>query len=196
MEKSKRSPFIRIAGIMLGVCLLTTCFIGSTMAKYTSSAVATGSATVAKWEIDINGTDITASDTVTFDLFTTTYEEDGTTVDEDVVAGKIAPGTGGSFELKVENKSEVTVVYSMTVAVANDSNIPIQYSTDNGTTWTDTITFDAATDKNLAIGANDTQTVLWKWVFAGNDATDTALGIAETAPSVVVTATITATQVD
>lgn len=207
MEKAKRSPFMRIAGVMLGASLLMTCVISGTLAKYTSAATGSATATVAKWSVEVNGTDITKKDTVTFDLFNTVNEADTEAAENNVVAGKIAPGTGGSFALKIDNKSEVDAVYTMALTETNNSSVPIQYSLDKDV-WADDLTAintdqtDVALDKETG---TKTVTVYWRWMFDGTDdgapagqtdLTDTALGTADTAPTVQIAASFTVTQVD
>lgn len=201
MEKAKRSPFIKIASIMLGASLLMTCVISGTMAKYTSAATGSDAATVAKWSVEVNNTDIAKEDTVTFNLFDTINEADTEAAENNVTAGKIAPGTGGSFALKIDNKSEVDATYTVALTETNAGNVPIQYSLDKNT-WTDDFTAINTAKKDVSIGkevGSETVTVYWRWVFekdeTGNTA-DTALGIADTAPTVEIAASFTATQVD
>ena len=207
MKKAKRSPFMRIAGVMLGASLLMTCVISGTLAKYTSSSNGSATATVAKWSVEVNSTDIAKNNTVTFDLFDTVKEEDTNTTEENVSAGKIAPGTGGSFELKIDNKSEVDAKYSIALTETNTSNVPIQYSTDK-TTWADSLDAinTAQTDVDIAKETGTkTVTVYWRWMFEGTsngahsgqtDTADTGLGTADTRPTVQIAASFTATQVD
>lgn len=207
MEKEKRSPFMRIAGVMFCASLLMTCLISGTLAKYTSTATGSATATVAKWAIKVGGSNIATTDTVTFDLFETVKEADGTAEETDVAAGKIAPGTGGSFELQIANESEVDAKYSIALTETNTSSIPIQYSLDK-TAWADDLTAinTAQTDVELdKENGTKTVTVYWRWMFEGTaqgahsgqtDAADTALGIAATAPAVEIAASFTATQVD
>lgn len=207
MEKTKHSPFMRIAGIVLGASLLMTCVISGTLAKYTSSATGTAAATVAKWSVEVNGTDIAKNDTVTFDLFNTINEADITTTEDNVAGDKIAPGTGGSFALKIDNGSEVDAKYTLALEETNNSNVPIQYSLDK-TTWTDDLTAINTNQTDVALSketGTKTVTVYWRWMFEGTtngahagqtDENDTGLGIAGTAPAVQIAASFTATQVD
>lgn len=203
MEKAKRSPFMRIAGVMLGASLLMTCVISGTMAKYTSAATGSASATVAKWSVEVNGTDIAKNDSVTFNLFNTVNEADTTTTEENVSDSRIAPGTGGSFDLKIDNKSEVDAKYTIALTETNNSDVPIQYSLDK-TAWTDDLTAINTAKKDVSIAketGTETVTVYWRWVFEQDDVTegdkaDTALGIAAAAPTVEIAASFTATQVD
>ena len=207
MEKAKRSPFMRIAGVMLGASLLMTCVISGTLAKYTSAATGSATATVAKWSVEVNGTDIAKNDAVTFNLFDTVNEADTTTDEDNVTTGKIAPGTGGSFALKIDNKSEVDATYTIALTETNASNVPIQYSLDKAA-WTDDLTAINTDQTGVTIDketGTKTVTVYWRWMFDGTaegahagqtDETDTALGVADTAPTVEIAASFTATQVD
>ena len=192
----------KLAAVLVALCLAMVCMIGGVMAKYVSSTTGTGTATVAKWSIAVNGEEIAVSPaaTVDFDLFATINEEDTTTAETNVTDGKIAPGTGGSFELVVENQSEVDAKYTIALDETNASNVPIEYSLDK-ITWTGDMSAinTAQTDVSIARGTgSETVVIYWRWAFEGDDAADTALGIAArtAAPTVQIAATITATQVD
>ena len=203
----KKNKMMRLASILLVCVLLTTSVISGTFAKYTSSATATDTATVAKWSFTVGGTDIATAETFTVDLFSTANELTGTNgvgadADTDVKAdGKlIAPGTGGSFTLALKNASEVTAKYTITLSSITANGVPLEFSTD-GTTWvkasevTDT---NIVVTSNLAIGAEATSTpIYWRWVFstgADGDKADTTLGITPVSP--VVTVKVAAEQVD
>lgn len=208
----KKNTMMRLASVLLVAVLMTTCVISGTFAKYTSTVSASSTATVAKWSFKVNDDEIatTSSPTVKFDLFTTVNEADTTTTEEHVSSNKIAPGTGGSFTIKVKNDSEVTAQYTITFTETNTDNIPLQYSVD-GTTWKDSIAeleLTNFTSQTLAIGAGEvSHTVYWRWVFddttsgahnGQTDATDTVLGIQAqtTASTVEISMNITVTQVD
>ncbi len=186
----KKNIAMRVASLVLMCTIVTSCFVSSTFAKYTSSVSGTDSVTVAKWAIEVNDTDAVAKDTVTFDLFSTIMDSDAQTAETDVASGKIAPGTSGAFDLKIENLSEVTATYDVKFTFSGAS-IPVQYSLD-GSTWGDSLA-DVADD--IEAGGSTTVKVYWQWPFERNaDAEDTSIGVA--ASTVTVTATITATQVD
>ena len=194
----------RLAILTLCLTFVSTSLLGGTLAKYTSEVTATSTATVADWNITVNGDEITVdpTPTVTFDLFTTAVkEENGTTADTDVATGAtalIAPGTGGKFALEINNLSEVSAEYAIVLSNTNNGAIPIEYSV-NGTDWKTSITdLNTLLDGELKLGAttNETQTIYWKWAFVGDDAKDTALGIADDKATVTVTADITVTQLD
>lgn len=194
----KNNKLVKFTMFVLLVTIVAIVLVVGTYAKYTSEASGSSTATVAKWQIKANGTDITVDDaTIAFNLFETINDTGNTAVETDVINNKIAPGTSGKFELNIENLSEVTAEYSIDFVLTNTSNIPIEFSTD-GTTWTTTLDTINSTSNLTAGTGTDTVTVQWRWVFNGNDGTDTTLGkVAQTAPAkVTVTTTLTATQVD
>ena len=203
----KKNKMMRLASAMLVLTLLSTCAISGSFAKYTSTASGSATATVAKWDITVNETSI-VTNSMSFDLFGTINDTGNTEDETNVSDNLIAPGTSGSFAIKVKNTAEVTAKYNITLSETNNSSIPLQYSLD-GTTWKDSIaklSTTGLTDQTLGIDAAEvTHTVYWRWVFEGTttgahasqtDATDTSLGMGTSAPSVTITASITATQVD
>ena len=136
---------MRIASVLLVAVLLSTCAIFSTFAKYASTSSGSDTARVAKWSIEVEDTEIGVAGptTVKFDLFQTVNDTGNAANDEDVKDGTgdthiIAPGTAGSFEITIENLSEVNAKYTITLEETNPSELPLQYSVD-GTTWKDSI---------------------------------------------------------
>ena len=193
----KRSIMIRVMAVLSVVMMFTICFVGGTFAKYTSSGSGSDTATVAKWDIKVGGTNITTNDTFTFDLFKTITDSDLNSSETDMnpVDGSIiAPGTSGKFDIEIKNDSQVNAKYSIDYTVTNNGNIPVQFSTD-GATWKTDINELDVSDVAIDIGAEKTVTVRWKWAFDGNDITDTTLGSAGAA-TLTVAAAVTATQVD
>lgn len=195
------NKLMKFAVLVLLITLLALILVSGTYAKYTTTASGSDTVTVAKFVVG-GPTD------ERFDLFTTTtYEEDGTTEDSDVVAGKIAPGTGGKIDIELTNSSEVTVDYVLELEEENTANVPIVYSID-GTTYVSADKIADLVTGTLTIGSTNTQTkivtIYWKWVYengtgdtlATNDATDTVIGQLATAPTVTVTASVTFTQAD
>lgn len=204
----KKNRTMRIAVLMLALSLLTCCFVGSTFAKYTSSATGSDTVTVAKWDIqmlDDEGNSVNigvaTENTIQFDLFNTIKDYDTTTAEPDVKAGKIAPGTGGSFTLEVANKSEVNAKYGVTFAVTNDAEIPLEFKVNDGE-WKTSL--DAVSDVAIAMETGESDVIVsWRWAFergtndgekVTNNAADTLDGV--NAPSVTVEATIVVEQVD
>lgn len=198
----KENKTTRLLTIALIIALIALLLVASSYAKYLSSGTGSDSARVAKWSFKVGGTDVVATDTFTFDLFKTITDTDGKTAETDVVSANsdkvIAPGTSGSFDLVLENKSEVSAKYGIEYTVTNTATIPVQFSVDDGKTWTDSLTNVVASDTDTKLAANNgskTITVQWKWAYEGNDTTDVTLGKDGTA-KLQVSAKVTATQID
>lgn len=201
--KSKKTSRKIIAAVLC-LALAAACMAGGALAKYTTSVSGSDNATVAKWHFEVNDVNMTPAGndaTMTFDLFETIKDSNGIDDETDVKTDLIAPGTSGEFTLKIENLSEVNAVYDLDFTVDNASGIPVQFSTDGGSTWK---TYDRISELNVDQMAlameegSDTVRVQWKWAFDGDDAKDTALGIAAqtAAPTIQVTCAATFTQVD
>ena len=82
-----KNKMMRLASVLLILCIATTCAISGTFAKYTSAASAADTARVAKWGID-------APASMTLDLFDAAYNGSGdTSVASAGTDNVIAPGT-------------------------------------------------------------------------------------------------------
>lgn len=200
--KKTKSGWRKIAAAALCLTMGIGCIAGGALAKYTTTVSGNDTASVAMWKFEVNDANVTTSGNaaMTFDLFNTIKDSNGTDAETDVKAGMIAPGTSGSFDVKVENLSEVNATYDLDFSVENASNIPIKFSTD-GRTWKDSDSINELDVSGKAIAmesGTDTVTVQWKWDFTGDNAADTALGIAaqQGDPNVKVTCAATFTQVD
>ena len=208
----QENKLVNFAIFILIITIISTSFISGTYAKYTTTVTGVASAAIAKWSIKVEGTEIAvegSEPTVQFNLFETVLDTDTTDGNEategelDVKEGVIAPGTQGSFDLDIENFSEVTATYNIELVATNTDNIPVKFSLDNGATyetWESGVPITINAEKNLEkeIG-KDTITIKWKWEFEGDD---TALGLAaktdteeQPAPQIGVQASITVTQV-
>lgn len=193
----------KIVALILCLCLAVCCVAGGAFAKYTTSVSGSDTASVAKWSFEVNDVDMTPTGnnaSMTFDLFNTIMDSNGEAAETDVKTDLIAPGTSGSFDVKIENLSEVNAVYALDYTVENTQNVPIQFSLD-GADWKDDINDLDVSDVAIAMeNGTDTVTVHWQWPFeSGDDATDTSLGIAAAkgnVPTVTVTCAATFTQVD
>ena len=200
MNKTKKSSMmVRLVAVLAVVMMFTMCFVGGTFAKYTSSATGTDSATVAKWDIKVGGTNIATNDTFTFDLFKTIKDSNGTADETDMspVDGTIiAPGTRGSFDIVIKNDSQVNATYAIDYTVTNTNNIPVKFSVD-GTNWFDDINYLDVRSVAINMGATATVTVQWMWEFEriDGDTQDTTLGSAASA-TLAVSAAVSAIQVD
>ena len=199
----KNNKLAKFMALVLLVTLLAVILVSGTYAKYTTSATGSDSATVARWNITLNGEDISKGTQKTFKLglFDTINDTDFTSKDSDVTAGKIAPGTTGKFEIaKLINNSDVNAQYKITYSIDNN-NIPLEFSKDKNAAdseWKSLSEFSmndfVALAKDSTEGVS-TGTIYWRWKFERNDdSADTDFGI--NTPEVVVTATITVEKVD
>lgn len=111
----KRFNFGRLGALTLALTLITTCLMGGTLAKYTTTVTGTGSADVAKWSFKVNKSntefqEIKLSDTVNY-----------TNVKEKT----IAPGTAGSFKLELDGfGSDVGIDYTVVIKNGSDEKLP------------------------------------------------------------------------
>lgn len=205
----KKNRMMRLASVLLVCVLLTTSVISGTFAKYISTASGSDTARVAKWDIEVEDTKLGVDNaTIVFDLFSTINDTGNTADETDVADDLIAPGTAGSFEIDISNKSEVNAKYTIKLTEWNDNAIPLQYSVD-GTNWEDSVadlTMTALTDVAIPMSTGSAnQTVYWRWVFDNEEsgdghegqtnAYDTALGLLGT-PVVTIQATIIVEQID
>lgn len=167
----KKKTVGRLGVVALALTLISTCLMGGTLAKYTTEVTGTGSATVAKWSFKANDQTATFTD---IDLASTAYTN--------VAAKKIAPGTEGSFDIKLDaSGSEVAVKYE--IAFSNLKNKPANLKFYTNEACTDEIT--DLTSKTLTdtieladVETPVTKTIYWKWAYETNsgDAADTNAG--------------------
>ena len=120
----KKNRFIKIAAVVFTLCLITTCGISSTLAKYTTSSSASDTARVAKW-----GVEVSASGTMFGKAYQTTIvaEDDANatvrTVNSIHSSNLVAPGTKNDtgIVIKVIGSPEVEFKLSATIdTVASD----------------------------------------------------------------------------
>ena len=118
----KKNKFLRLASVMLMLCLITTCAISGTFAKYTTNGTATDSARVAKWGVSVTGNFVTA------DTFAQEYDSDETGVGAyteltvDASENVFAPGTSGTLaDIEITGNPEVAVriTYSADLTFSN-----------------------------------------------------------------------------
>ena len=212
----KKNKMMRLASTLLVLCLMSTCVISGTFAKYVSTAKGSDEARVALWSFTVGGSQIasTSETSITFDLFKTINDSGNTDTETDVTGYKvIAPGTAGSFEIVLKNESEVTAMYAIDYTTTNTSDIPIEFSVD-GKNWVSEladVTAKATGDGNTALAVGSEAKAIkveWRWAYEADDTgdtdgdgmtngdeIDTALGINGNAV-ITVEAKITATQVD
>ena len=188
---------MKVAIVVIALTLISTCFVGTTFAKYTSSATAEASATVAKWEVSLNGNELAyTNEPIAVNLFDAdVLDTDYTTPETDVATDKIAPGTSGYTAFEVVNSSEVNAKFSIDFTKASEVALEYQLVAPGGTfaangSWTEDIA--DLTDVPIAKGATATYTLYWRWAIGDGttDSADTAIGI--TAQSGTLKATVSA----
>lgn len=206
----KKNRLFVLGIITMFVAILSLTLVSGTMARYTSTATGSDTARVAKWSVLVEGVDAAGTVVKNFDvnLFDTIKDSDGTSNETDVESKDtdrvIAPGTSGSFEINLENNSEVSTSYAIDFTVTKtDNTIPVQFSKDN-TNWVNSIddldiamdNADSPTNNRLdAIDGTTSVTIYWRWAYNGNDTTDTTLGAAGTA-EITVAVKVIFTQID
>lgn len=183
MKNHKRSILVLI--LLLLVAIATT-YVGGTYAKYTESVSGNGTATVAKWDFTTDN----AISNLTIN-FTETYNA------STLIAGKIAPGTSGSFAISVKNTNTETGV-DFTLTLGSVTNIPTNLKFYKDSTFTTQITPGTGTITGQLIAKDSTGLsvpIYWKWDYetSNGDANDTADGKAATELTIPIT--ITGTQV-
>ncbi len=186
----------KLVSLLAVLCIITSVFVGGTLAKYTSKIEGQATARVASWDIafaNAEGGEITDFQTE-FDLFATSYNNVESAGEDNV----IAPGTEGEFSIKITNNSEVGAKFVANITESNLAGIPIEYTTDKNDedSWAPAsggaLSVDGAT---LAKGVATDVTIYWRWAFDGDDSADTTLGTKGT-DTVTVTAAFSATQID
>ena len=188
MSNSRKKSVFVIAVLMMIAVTLT--LVSSTYARYTATISRNGTAAVAQWAF-----------TTTMNInFADTYHA------STLVAGKIAPGTKGSFDISVSNaSSEVGVDYTVTLGTITNAPTNIKFYSD-ATYATPLTTSTPITGK---IKANDSTAkivkIYWAWPYqtgavtpatgvAAGDTADTADGVAAKTLTVPVTITGVQTQ--
>lgn len=192
----KKTGFMRAALLLLVLTLITSCFVGGTFAKYTTSATGSDTARVAKF-----GVQITANGATFAEKYATDDAGVAGTIAESVVStgeNVVAPGTKGDMvKMALSGTPEVAVRvrYTAHVTVSNWTvdggfycpiTIKVKGKEDgnlvfHGLDYTDANKFASAVENGIAaFSANcaaqtDLSTagvtapeVSWEWVYEGN----------------------------
>ena len=194
MKYGKMMKGIGVAALALTV--VSSCIVGGTLAKYTTTVTGQGSAIVAKWapKFTKDGGDFTGSTVVKLSDTTATGQNK-------VIADRIAPGTQGSFAFEIaKGDTEVAFEYSVEISDLSD-NWPeqLKFYTD-AECKTEAELVQNAAGKNVyqvikptqiltnSSSTGDSGTIYWKWAFeetgapesiAARDALDSSLGAKE-----------------
>lgn len=131
----KKNRFIKLASGLLVLCLMTTCVIGATLAKYTTATDTQDSARVAKWGVRISA--------ATNSAFATEYAKQdtgyaGTLSVKSSTDKVVAPGTSGSAaQFSISGTPEVAVRLSFALTVVNEVKLTAgTYKNTDGATVT------------------------------------------------------------
>ena len=202
----KKMNTTKLMAVLVALCLITSTFVGSTLAKYVTDGTANDTARVAKWGVTV--TSVNAADST---MFKKEYAKDDNTftlaantvvsTTDDV----IAPGTKGDLaDVVVAGTPEVAVrvTYEPTLTLTGwevDSNeyCPLVIKVEETEYKIDGVNInniaelkqavedaikacknDYVANEAIAYGT-DAPTVSWSWPFstsAENDVKDTALG--------------------
>lgn len=191
----KKSYTARLGALALALTLVTTSLMGGTLAKYTTTVEASGSATVAKWAIkagDKDGGEI---------ISTFTLRETASGVAE----GKIAPGTKGELPIYIDlTGTEVATEVKVTISVddisklptnfvmKNSDNAPITFS-GNGTEFE---VYSVQKSAAEAASFNQKVNISWEWPFEINNGNESDTTDGKAAGKATFTVKVTATQLD
>lgn len=97
--------------LSLMMCVFTIYEIVRTYAVFYSEVSGVGQMNIAKWNIEVNGTDITTGTTTEFIIDQFSFDEN-----VNVKEGKLAPGTRGSFYILIKPKdTQVSVRYDISI---------------------------------------------------------------------------------
>ena len=185
----KRFNFGRLGALALALTLVTSCLTGVTLAKYTTSVSGTGTATVAKWKVNIKANNTAPVD----NKFEFTLSDTTTANKDNIATKKVAPGSTGSIPYEIDaTGSEVAATLSCAIDTKNLVNIPIKFYSDSAYSKeiTETITKDISVDESEAKLSGN---IYWKWVTS-SDSADTAEGSKDAADTETVLITLKAEQ--
>lgn len=204
-----KNKTLRLALLVLLLAVVTMSVISGTLAKYVESVTGTDTARVAKFEYTLSG--MTGDgDTKTLKLFDSVTDTGilGNLAND----GKklVAPGSEGSIDVELTNRSEVKISAGFTLTEINAGNIPIVYkynnkyyssvlpegskvklhddSVDQVTVTGNLAKLTEAVGNAESVAQNGTSTISlgWAWAFTGDgttqtDSSDTTLGKAGSA---------------
>ncbi|WP_320956864.1 hypothetical protein [Enterocloster asparagiformis] len=174
----KRSRIVSLGVLALTLTMMSTCLMGSTMARYVTEVTGSATAAVAAWSFKADSKDSVGETFTEINLGDTTHRQayDSGDIADDV----IAPGTKGSFNIVIDGSgSEVGIDYAVKIAAGKDVILP-----DDLVFSTEAITAEKPGEKladfsipESTIDYSDTSdnmkktiTVNWEWAFEGSNA--------------------------
>lgn len=109
MKTKKNGKALRVAGLLLALVLVTSCFVGGTFAKYTTSGGGSEAARVAKFGVTVQGWGDDAVFKKTYSSDTVSYTADTVISTEKVVAPGTKSAENGILMTRVTGTPEVAV---------------------------------------------------------------------------------------
>ena len=167
----------RLCVTALALTLVTTCLMGSTLARYVTEVTGSASAAVAKWSFKASEAEGSTNFT-DIDLGRTAYTD--TTIADKV----IAPGTSGSFDIVIDGTgSDVGIDYEIKLKAADGITFPndMVFSTEAITEakpgegfseFIKTAIKGSVDQSDGAEAMKKTVTIYWAWAFDENDTKD------------------------
>lgn len=196
--------FTVLVGLLVAV-VVTSYSVCGTYAKYTEEFNGTSSnASIAKWAVSLDGQQANSND-FTFDLMDNSSNN---SLSDGASTKLLAPGSTGSFKIKVINQGDVNANVAVTFSLdPSSAAIPLTFSNSETGTYGDINSVNIPDTANNTVagvttananGGEKEITVYWKWDFDANttNATgkdDTTLG--KEAGKVIVKANVTVSQV-
>lgn len=126
----KKNRFIKLASGLLVLCLMTTCVIGATLAKYTTAGSGADTARVAKWGVTVSASGSLFGKAYASNSADTNANEivaSSTNVSSD--SNVVAPGTKNTTGLNFTVSGTPEVAYSLTFAANTAKDIYLKEGT-------------------------------------------------------------------
>ena len=117
----KKNRFIKLASGLFVLCLLTTCVVGATLAKYTTSGSGADTARVAKWGVTVSASGSLfgkqyANKDASVGSANEIYVSASDTASVSAAKNVVAPGTKNTTGLNFTVSGTPEVAYSLTIA--------------------------------------------------------------------------------
>lgn len=207
---SRKNHTLKLAGILLALVLVTSCFVGGTFAKYVTEGTGSDSARVAKFGVKVTANGSTFANAYATDDNTVTGIANSVVSSEET-KNVVAPGTSGNMvsmtlagtpEVAVNVKYAATVTLKNWVYKANESateefycplvitvngedikglNYPSDTDFKNAIeTKINAYSNNYAAKTSLGEKSNDSLKVSWAWAFEDNAADATQTDVKDT----------------
>ena len=166
-EKNSKRKIILTIAIILAITMLA----GVVYARYVLHFKRTAAGDVARWQFEVNDSENEVDNTA---LSVKTYNN--TTI----AAQKIAPGTEGKFEIKI-NAQNVDTAFNYSVEFENVTNKPNNLYFTIGESTEPIYSMETLetqlSNKRMNPNSQDSYEIKWVWPFTGgNDVDDTTFG--------------------